>query len=521
MIKFPITPIPTALHKKELFCLCLFLIFAAAANGLNAQAESIDVNKLYLGARFSEIIIYFETKEKQKNWEFPLKEKLLYIESLAREAKVRKAEALLNPLLADNPSDPAVLSAAGMVYLAMGKLDRAKKYIDSALRIEPGFKKAILTGVTLLLYYREYNEAGKRYEKLLTMAVNEEWADSDLLFLVGLDVYRACRDSQRLQELYKTHAGKMKKINLQRYENLKANYRMYKRKNTEKEILFHIETVSDKIAVPFTSEENVLRMNTISMTAKGKTFKVLLDTGNAAGWILHSGELKDYLKVKKGGRSLTRIGAGAGLLDGYRHYCKVVHFNGFKIHHLEGVYVPKPHPNFPDANLNPVFINNRIVTIDFVKKELVLRTKARFEKDVVQGGNEKRLARLPWYGYKYAFVPFKIDKTQKTGLALIETGAEDIALKFDFVDGLGLSLKPRVKYLANGKEFRYHLAEVTLLAGGFRFQRKAAEVWPFGGFRNRVTGLTADAVIGPAALKGKFSVSFDPFARQVILEQAD
>ena len=150
----------------------------------------------------------------------------------------------------------------------------------------------------------------------------------------------------------------------------------------------------------------------------------------------------------------------------------------------------------------------------------MLRTKARFEKDLAASpGNGKGLYRLPWYGYKYPFIPVVIDKKQKQGLAMVETGAEDIAFRFDFIDALQLPLTPREKYLANGKVFRYHQARVTLMVGGFRFQREAAEVWPFKEFHNRLTGLTADAVIGPTAFKGKYSVSFDPFDNQIILKQ--
>jgi len=102
-------------------------------------------------------------------------------------------------------------------------------------------------------------------------------------------------------------------------------------------------------------------------------------------------------------------------------------------------------------------------------------------------------------------------------LAVIETGAEDIALKSDFVQGLELQLIPRTKYLANGQVFTYHQTAVTAAVGPFLFQRQEAEVWPLDRFFNRLSGLSPDVVIGPKALQGQFTVSFDPFSHRIIL----
>jgi hypothetical protein len=74
-----------------------------------------------------------------------------------------------------------------------------------------------------------------------------------------------------------------------------------------------------------------------------------------------------------------------------------------------------------------------------------------------------------------------------------------------------------VKYLANGQVFNYHHAATAFNVGRFLFERQAAEVWPLNRFYNRISGVSPDVVIGPGAMAGEFSVSFDPFDSQIIL----
>jgi len=85
---------------------------------------------------------------------------------------------------------------------------------------------------------------------------------------------------------------------------------------------------------------------------------------------------------------------------------------------------------------------------------------------------------------------------------------------------LGLPLTGRERYLATGETATYHLMPVRLDLGPFRFERAAAEVWPFAGLAHPTTGLIADAVIGPRALDGGYVLSFDPFANRIVLEES-
>jgi tetratricopeptide (TPR) repeat protein len=485
----------------------IVIILFISALFMWGEVADVNVDQLYLDVQFPGLVRYFEKKDYQK---LSLEEKLVFIESLARTGKGLEAKEKLELLLSTYSSEPGVLAAAGAVYLSLGELDRAKTYVDKVLTLKPGFAKAIITRILLLLYQRKFDEAKVLYEKLLTG--DKEISGSEFVFLIGIDVYRACREPQQLNILYKNRAQIVKKINKSRYDSLKANSRMCKQAGANR--LFQVVAKEDNVVIPFTPAGKALRLNTISITIKDKTFNAFLDTGNAAGWLVHSRELNELLKPKTGGRTLTRIGSESGMLDGYQQYYKTVDFSTFKIHHVNGIYVPKPRPDFPDANLNPSCIRDRVVTIDFVKKELVLQSKEKFESYLSTLPGES-FSRLRWYGYKFPTV--MVEVKGKQGLAMIETGAEDIAFKLDFVQGLPLQLTPKVKYLANGQVFNYHHAAIAFNVGRFLFERQVAEVWPLNRFYNRISGVSPDVVIGPGALAGGFSVSFDPFDQQIIL----
>ncbi len=475
--------------------------------GLQTIAGEVEnVEQLYLDAQFARVVEYFEKKDYSA---LSLPGKLLFIESLARTSKGLQAEEKLKPLLVENPSDPSVLAAAGAVYFSLGELNKSQGYIDRALEIEPGFDKAILARVMLLLFQQNFIGAKQAYEILADR--DRGWPGSEILFLTGIDVLRAGRNPVEIRNLYKSHAQTVKKSNTKYYQNLESDSRMYK--HPGQNILFQVETGSDRVVIPFAAGKKSPRVNTILITIKGKTFKVLLDTGNATGLLIHNRELNELLKPKTGGRTITGIGTESGMLDGYSQYYKSVDFNAFKLLYVNGIYLPKPNPDFPDVNFNPACIRNRVVTIDFVKNEIVLQTKEQFEKNL-SSYPQGWYTRLPWYGNKFPYVPVTVMK--KKGLAVIETGAEDIALKLDFVKGLQMELIPKVKYLANGQVFKYHHTAVLLSIGRFFFQREEVEVWPLDRFFDPITGLSPDVVIGPNALEGEFVVSFDPFDKQVI-----
>jgi hypothetical protein len=184
---------------------------------------------------------------------------------------------------------------------------------------------------------------------------------------------------------------------------------------------------------------------------------------------------------------------------------------------LAGMYVPKPHPSYPDANLNPLFIKDRVITLDFIKEVLILRSDERFQNDL-DGilARSKHPLILPWYGYEEAFIPVTINGSWKA-LAMLETGAEDITLSLDFAKRHQMPLEPAEKYLASGKQSLFHRTPLTLSLGPLMFEKPSAEVWPLGQLTNSITGFAPDVILGPDFFKKGWAISFDSFEHRVIL----
>ncbi len=137
---------------------CVFFFFLFFLFTLKSYPENseISIHKFYLGARFPEIVQYFEKKDYRS---LELADKLVYIESLSRVSRAASALEKLEPLLVEQPSNPDVMAAAGVVYMSQGRLDKSKECIHRSLRIKPGTLSVILSLVSLLLEYREFNEA--------------------------------------------------------------------------------------------------------------------------------------------------------------------------------------------------------------------------------------------------------------------------------------------------------------------------------------------------------------------------
>jgi hypothetical protein len=492
---------------KRTAVLMLLLLFAPVIYGATVNTE-----QLYLNGRFADILSFFEANEKRTDFQaLTLTQKLLYIECLARTNKGRQAEQKLKPLLNAHPENPEVMATQAIIHFSMGRLEQSKTLVQAVLAKTPKSPRALLTHIMLQLYYREFQQAAKIYKTLT--ALDPKWANSDLLFIVGLDLYHTMGNGGKLGQMYKNHTSGTGYSAQNRKENLKADYKMYKK--AAKQPLLSIHTTSGKVEIPFDPSPGNIRVNTIIMTVKGIDYKVLLDTGNATGWLVHSRKLRDLLKPRKGGRTVSRIGSQASLLTGYRQWYKKLDFNGFSLLNADGVYVPKPHPSFPDANLNPLCIRDRVITLDFKNQKFILRTPQRFEKDMAVRKGTSKPIRLPWYGYKHALIPIAIKN--QPGLAMLETGAEDIALKLEFAKNLELPMTPLKKFLGNGSVLQYHKTPLTLDIRGLILKRSNAEVWPFDRFYHPITGLTPDVIIGPKAMDKHFIISFDPFNRLVYI----
>jgi len=490
---------PLLVFLVSLFILCMG----------NIDADNFEALEFYRDARFSEIVTQLESKEYKT---LDQEERLLLLASLARTARGYRALPLVEELLKKPDPKGEITATAALIFASIGRFTQAGEYIHQALQKNRKSFRALLTRVMIQLYGQKYNEAQKSFEDLATLTPS--WANSNIYYFTGIEVYSAARNPGGLKAIYLEMVQKYRGNNRVSAQNLESNSRLFHK--ISKQQLYGLKTKSSKVVIPFSNPSQKGEKKEIILHLKKQGFRVVLDTGNAVGLMIHSRILKDLLKCRQGGRALSRIGSESSNLYSYRISCKKIDFQDFSLEYPVGQYVPKPRPEFYDANLNPLFIRNRIVTIDFINHQLILTTPAQFKKELLDRKNYKQIT-FPWYGYEHALIPATVNKRQ--GLLMIETGAEDIALKLDFARWAQLPLVQLKKYLSNGKAFFYHKTPVSVKVGSLEFERSAAEVWPLDRFHNPILGLTPDVVMGPEALDNTFIISFDPFNKKVILEQ--
>ena len=471
--------------------------------------EEFDAEKAYWNADFSAVLNHLD---KQDFIGLPLELKLLWVECSARTANGYAAEQAVNGLLGERPHSSALLAAAATVAFSLGRTREAERYLEGALSDHPASERAVLAKVVLLIHQRRFAEAAVWYEKLTRL--QPERCDADLVFLLGLRVYSATLDMQKIQRLYERRAKKWAGSEKVSPDELKAEARLFQA--AAKSRLFRVAPLSSEVIIPFSKTKVGGHSNVISYKGRDTKFNLLLDTGNLSGWTIHNPELLDILRSQRGGRVLLEIGAQPGLLEGYSVFTRKIGFRELTITGLLGLYVPKPYPDFYDATLNPAFLQNCVVTLDFAGGRLILRTKDEFEQDLKSQPPEE-IGRFPWQGFRNVYLPAVC--AGKEALALIETGAQDVALRLDFARQRGLPLLSKTRYPAGGESVAYHETRGRLTIGPFVFEREAAEVWPFSRLSDRISGLTPDVVIGPQALSEGFALSLDPFSNQVILEK--
>jgi hypothetical protein len=205
------------------------------------------------------------------------------------------------------------------------------------------------------------------------------------------------------------------------------------------------------------------------------------------------------------------------MLHGHLLLTEELNLQDLKLRRLPGMYVPKPDPRFPDANLNPLFIQDRVVTLDFIKKAMIVRSRERFQNDLDMVTD--KLAKqtiLPWYGYEQAFVPVFVNGTNQA-LALIETGADDITMNLDYAKDQDATLESAIKYLPTGEEFPYYRTPLRMSIGHFEISRNNTDVWSFKKMADPLSGLMPDILLGPGFFNGRFVVTFDPFQKRILI----
>lgn len=488
----------------------LFIVFTMSSYLAPQQPGSSSLARLYRMARFSQIVQLLEGSSFD---ELSGEEQILYIECLARTSRGKEAESLLARLESSPASLSQVLAASGSVYLSLGQFDRAEDHIRKSLLRDPDSAKAKLAKMLLMLYLRDYQEARRLYEDF--NRAHQDWAETTLLHLIGVEIYAAIGHIAKIGELYKDQAARLKSQDREQYEYFRNNSRLYRKHPLKRS--FESANASDKVELPFSGSSGITRCPTLTLNTEDGPFTIILDTGNRSGWMIHSRELDKRLKSKTGGMGLARIGSEEGLLHGEYILTEKLELGPLSLTDLTGMYVPKPHPAYPDANLNPLFIKDRVITLDFIKEALISRSEERFRDDLDQSLSDVGSPIiLPWYGYEEAFIPVTING-DRNALAMLETGAGDVTLRLDYAKGRQMPLEPSVMTLASGKQFIFQRTPLSLQLGRFRFDRPAAEVWALGQFTDYLTGFTPDVILGPDFLNNKWAVSFDPFERRIVL----
>jgi tetratricopeptide (TPR) repeat protein len=487
----------------------LFLLIVFSFPALVEPVSKFDLDQFYWDADFGRIVDHFQKLEYQS---LSMDEKLLFIECLARTGRNNLAGEKIKQIKIEPRYRSRIYASAGWVFLSSGLLNQAKDILEKSLELSPDGHNALLAKMLLFLYLKQYEKAVKLLEQFLEN--NPDLENSFQVFLIGMEIFNAVRDLPKLYRWYKKRADWMKKRDKQTAASLKASAQLYK--GIRKKNLFEIVSNSDTISLPFAGKPGSRFFCVNVKIGNSRKFRIILDTGNATGWLVHDRELYDNLTIKEGGRTTAIIGTEAQSLDGYRIYTETLPFDSFQIDHLTGVYIPKPRIDFFDGNLNPIFIRNRVISLDGKRKCLVLRTKEAFHR-YLTALRPAMYSRLPWYGYEQVFLPVTVN-LEENGLGIVETGAEDIAIKLSFARILHLPMKSKVRYLSNGKVYRFFEAPVSVSLGQWRLDRKNAEVWSFKRFYRRLSGLTADVVLGPQVFRDNWIVSFDPFSRQIFLE---
>lgn len=488
--------------KCLLFCLMIlhFILLCSASTG--------DLQELYLNTEYTEIIKKLESKDFKH---MAVEEQLLYTECKARTGGGYLVLRDLNTLIAKKKPDDNILAVAGILYHAMGHMETARKHLNSALAINPHNSKALLAKALLMLYFRDFDKAEQYFSR--AGAENPALSRSRLYQNFGLEIYHASRNIDKILEHYQlliASAKERAKPDTARKFQLDA--RMMEQVKGQR--LYQVSTRSQRVELPIVNHSKNDFYKCLQLKIGGESYNVLLDTGNAPGWVIHNGKLLEELTNLTGNEGQVSTGSVEKKLSSRSILTREITFEGLNLKNLKGIFFNKPRPGYFDANLNPLYIRDRVVTMDYANNKFILRSKKQFDNDLAKETRDS-WSKLPLYGYEWPFIPAEINGYAR-GLAMIETGAEDVSIKLEFAQHIHLPLTPKTKTW-RGKEYNYHETSIDVLVGIHLFHRPKTGVWPKR-FYDTITGLYDNIMIGPWALEGKYILSFDPFDRVVILQ---
>jgi hypothetical protein len=434
---------------------------------------------------------------------------LAVLRSQARSGLGRAAMARAEALRAAQPGHAGVRATAATVFLSGGRFEEAADEVVAALLLDPREPEAWLARAVLALV--SHDERGALAALDEAVRADPALRGAYTAYLQGIRASRASRDPAAMVRVLDDRAAHLER---QGGSGHKERAHMAMLLQAPEAPLFTVETADDLVRLPFTPcyEGSVYRC--IPMMAGGREFQVLLDTGNEPGWTLHHPDLLRLLPHREGGTSSISTGSVDTAMVGRRLISERVELAGATLHALPGHFYPKPRERYFDANLNPFAIQDRVVTLDYVRGEVLLRTKDRFDRDLAQA-DPATLARAPLYGCDWGFIPITVSGAP--AWAMIETGAEVFQISREFAEAHGIPLKDATMEF-RGREYHFHKAQVDARLGDLVLFSDTAHAWP-AKLRDISLGLFYDAVIGPGLLEGRFVLSYDPFDRMVIVQQ--
>jgi hypothetical protein len=434
---------------------------------------------------------------------------MLLLCSLARGGRGFEALPRAEALLRSRPNDAGVRATAATVYLAVGRMEDAAREADAALSLNPSEPEGWLARAALALMHHDGSGA---LDALREAESAEPRLHSALItHIPAVRAARAVRDPDVLARVMDARARHLEE---RAASGDDAREEATMLREGARGTLFSVTSHDDLVILPFTPcwEESPYRC--VGLEADGKEYRVLLDTGNQPGWTVHAPQLLEALPHHLGSPSSITTGSVDTALVSRRLVTERMELGEAVISALPGHFFPKPREPWFDANLNPFFIQDRVITLDYVQGRTLLRTKERFDRDMA-AVDPSAVTAVPLYGTDWGFVPILVNGV--SGWCMIETGAEVFSLSRGFAERSGIPLTEATMVFRE-REYQYHTAQVEVEVGGLPFLSDSAAVWP-ARILEPSLGMFYDAIMGPGSLEGRFVLSYDPFDRKVVLER--
>lgn len=489
------------MHKKTIST----LVSAALLVSATAAAGQTDLEARYEAGALGEVMASLSDSSFAQ---LSLDAQLLHLLSEARAARGYHALEQLSPLLALHPQNPAVLATAAVIHHATGRLDEAGEYARAALEADPSQVEAWRALSILRLHQHDPEGALAAYRESRRVAPERVGGYWDVLFgqSIAEGLGEGAIRADALEARARVHDGAGRKEDAARARNRASLYRLVAG------LPFFMSTSgADLVVLPFEPCFEGTPYRCIDLQA-GAAYKVLVDSGNEYGFGVHSPALRDAIATFSGGATSVTTGSVDTAMVASDLFADSVVLGGLVLRNVPAVASPKVREPYWDANLNPFFVRDRVVTLDYVEGRFIARTKARFDRDMAASGNPT--VRVPMYDPDRPYVLAEVNGHPAT--AVIETGSEILSLSVEFATQAGLPLRAGTRRWRD-RVLDVQRTDVHVSIGGFPFFSDTVEAWP-GRVWDRCTGMLYDVVIGPGSMEGRFSLSYDPFDRVVVLE---